>query len=78
MGQDCLLIQRKNAFEAALDCGFGTFAQIIHMKEQHHWIAVTNCAAKPNEVRLFDSLDMTLTTTVQNGIASEQTNRFSD
>ena len=73
--QDCLLIQRKKGFDAALECGFGDFAQIIHMKEQLHWIAVTNVAAKPNEVRLFDSLDMTPTTTVQRAIASEYRTR---
>ena len=45
------------------------------MKEQLHWIAVTNVAAKPNEVRLFDSLDLTPTTTVQRAIASEYRTR---
>lgn len=69
--QDCLNIQRPKCFDKAIEYNFGEFGQIINMRAALHWIAVTNVSARTNEVRLFDSLDIALTTEVMKGIASK-------
>lgn len=72
--QDCLLIQRQRFFDQVVNNNLGDYCQVLHMREAHHWISITDVATKNNQVRCFDSLGLEPTFNIGQAVASKYTN----
>ena len=64
-------IQRPEMFDCAVRYNVGKYAQVLHMADAKHWVAVTNVGANWGEVRYFDSLTLDVTHSTKCAIASK-------
>ena len=58
-------------FDCAVRYNVGKYAQVLHMADAKHWVAVTNVGANWGEVRYFDSLTLDVTHSTKCAIASK-------
>lgn len=63
-------IQRPQMFSGVVKYGTEKYAQVIHMEDDEHWVAVTNLGCR-GRVRLFDSAGLRPTFNVKSAVASE-------
>ena len=63
-------IQRPQHFNAAVECNFGQYVQILHMESAGHWIAVSNISGN-GKIRVFDSLNLPIPHRIHRAIASK-------
>lgn len=61
-------------FDPVAKSGLEKYAQVLHIPQAQHWVAVTNVGAEFSKVRYFDSLNMDIPHSIKCAIASRSNN----